>query len=133
MIKSLTLISLVFLTTVSFSQETKKVEAKPTQVAPRSTEKQRTSTVKQSQKNSQAITISKKAGEPQRVHDEAYYNEEISKIDNHLDAINQKIEFINNDPTEKAKAIEGGWFEDMDNIKRRLNSKKKIYQEKLSK
>ena len=48
-------------------------------------------------KQSKAITISKKAGEPQRVHDVAYYNEEIAKVDAHITAIDAKIGHVNAD------------------------------------
>ena len=133
MLKSLMLIACVLVCTASYSQELKKVEVKQVQKKTVSPASNRVSTSSVGKKGSQTTTISKKAGQAQVTHDEAYYHSEIIKINEHLDAINKKIEFVNNDPIEKSKATESGWFEDMGNIKRRLNSKKKIYEEKLSK
>lgn len=73
---------------------------------------------------SKAVTISKKAGEPQRVHDETYYNEEIAKVDAHVAAIDTKIAHVNADPTEKALAEQNGWFQQMDQIKQELNQRR---------
>ena len=81
---------------------------------------------------SKSVTISKRAGEPQRVHNEAYYLEEIAKIDNNLAAIDQKIALVNADPAEKQLAIANGWFQDMANIKTDLQLKKTNLQEKLA-
>lgn len=75
-------------------------------------------------KQSKAVTISKKAGEPQRVHNVAYYNEEIAKVDAHIEAIDAKITHVNADPTEKAKAEQDGWFQQMDQIKQELNQRR---------
>jgi len=75
-------------------------------------------------KQSKAITISKKAGEPQRVHDVAYYNEEIAKVDAHITAIDAKIGHVNADPAEKALAEQNGWFQEMDQIKQELNQRR---------
>ena len=82
---------------------------------------------------SKTTTISKRAGEPQRVHDQAYYQEEIAKIDNHKTAIDQKIAHVNSNPQEKLKAESNGWFQHMEDIKTDLLAKKKILQEKLAK
>ena len=81
---------------------------------------------------SKSVTISKRAGQPQRVHNEAYYLEEIAKIDNNLAAIDQKIALVNADPNEKQLALTNGWFQDMENIKNDLKLKKTSLQEKLA-
>ena len=81
-----------------------------------------TTTTTANQSNS--VTISKKPGEPQRVHDVAYYDEEIAKIDAHIAAIDVKIATVNSDPTEQALAQQNGWFQNMNNIKAELNQKK---------
>ncbi len=74
--------------------------------------------------NGSAVTISKRPGEAQRTHDLAYYNEEIAKIDAHVNAIDAKIALVNADPTQKAEAQANGWFEDMDRIKSELAVKR---------
>ena len=80
----------------------------------------------------QPVTISKKAGEAQQVHDDAYYQKEIAKIDSHLNAINTKIAYVNNNPTEKSNAIASGWFDDMELYKTKLNTQKQLLQSKLT-
>lgn len=77
-------------------------------------------------------TISKRAGEAQVTHDNAYYLNEIAKIENQIDAINQKIALISNDPIESASATESGWFDDMETIKTDLESKKADLQNQLN-
>jgi hypothetical protein len=84
-------------------------------------------------RKSNSVTISKRAGETQRVHDAAYYVQEIAVIDNNLSAIDQKIAFVNGNPQEKLNAQSNGWFEQMEDIKTQLNTKKTDLQEKLAK
>ena len=71
-------------------------------------------------RQSTTTTISKRPGEPQRTHDEAYYNEEISKIDVHVQSINTKIDYMNADAQRKADAEANGWFAQMEEIKQNL-------------
>ena len=54
-------------------------------------------------------------------------------IDNNLSTIDQKIAFVNGNPQEKLKAQLNGWFQQMDEIKTQLNTKKIDLQEKLAK
>ena len=84
-------------------------------------------------RKSNSVTISKRAGEPQRVHDAAYYTQEIAVIDNNLSAIDQKIAFVNGNPQEKLNAESNGWFQQMEDIKTQLNKKKTDLQEKFAK
>ncbi len=79
-----------------------------------------------------STTISIRAGESQVTHDNAYFLNEIAKIDNQISAINQKIAIINNDPIEAEKATNQGWFEDMDRIKAELEAKKATIQNQLN-
>ncbi len=123
-------IILMMSTNLLFSQEQPNIQDKIVPVALKSQSKSRTTLVKTTQNKS--ITISKKAGEPQRVHDAAFYQEEITKIDAQLLAINTKIQLIQNDPTENDLAIQNGWYTDMGNIKDRLSAQKAIYQQKLN-
>lgn len=71
-------------------------------------------------RKSSTVTISKRPGEEQRTHDAAYFNEEIAKIDLHLNAIDTKIESVNADPVQKSEAEANGWFDDMNRIKSEL-------------
>ena len=89
-------------------------------------------TVRRTEKSSKEFTISKKAGEDQVLHDNAYYTSQIVKINQNLSAINQKIQLIKNDEDQNAEAISSGWIDDMENIKTRLLSKKAAYQKKLN-
>lgn len=84
-------------------------------------------------RKSNSVTISKRAGEPQRVHDAAYYVQEIAVIDNNLSAIDQKIAFVNGNPQEKLNAESNGWFQQMEDIKTQLNAKKTDLKENLAK
>lgn len=84
------------------------------------------------QKNT-TVTISKRAGEDQQLHDDAYYLKEIEKINNHLAAIQIKTDYVNADPAEKAIAESEGWFVDMENVKNQLLQKKAALEIKLNK
>lgn len=70
------------------------------------------------------VSISKRRNEPQVVHNKAYFENEIVRIDNHILAINAKIETLNNDPELKSKALDAGWFDDMEQIKNELEVQK---------
>jgi len=77
-------------------------------------------------------TISVRAGESQVTHNNAYYQNEISKIDTQLEAINTKVEFVQGNSEEKAIALQSGWFDDMENIKIQLENKKQELQSLLN-
>lgn len=79
-----------------------------------------------------STTISIRAGESQVTHDEAYFLNEITKIDNQISAINQKITIVNNDPVEAEIATNSGWFVDMERIKSELETTKSDIQNKLN-
>lgn len=74
------------------------------------------------------VSITKKKGQPQVVHNKAYYEGELLRIDNHINAINAKIAAVNLDEVEKTKANESGWFEDMERIIGELNAQKEAAQ-----
>ena len=77
------------------------------------------------------LTISKKAGEEQVVHDEQYLIKEIARVDNHIKAIDFKVENISSDPTKKSKAEQDGWFKQMNDIKVSLQTRKGKLEEEL--
>ena len=97
----------------------------------RSVEKSRTSTAKGSD-SKQSTTISVRPGEVQVVHDNAYYLAEIDKIDHQIEMIDQKIDFVNSSPEEKAKATESAWFDQMEAIKSDLREKRRALKDKLN-
>lgn len=66
------------------------------------------------------ITISKKAGEAQVLHDEHYFLTEIKRIQSHISAIDHKVSVVSNDPVEKERAEKDGWFDQMNSIKKDL-------------
>tara|TARA_R110002072_G_scaffold67521_3_gene165579 strand:- start:4106 stop:4504 length:399 start_codon:yes stop_codon:yes gene_type:complete len=127
-----TIILFLAISSFSFSQEKKELKIDKTQTSPVSKSKEGISVTKENS-SSKPQTISKRAGQPQRVHDNSYYKEEVKKIEANILAIDKKMASVNANPSEKIKATESGWFEDMDNIKRRLNAKKKIYLGKITK
>lgn len=65
------------------------------------------------------------------VVDTAYYLRKISNIQNHIDAINTKIQYVNSDLEEKALAEKIGWFIEMDQIKKQLLIQKMELEEKI--
>jgi hypothetical protein len=77
------------------------------------------------------LTISKKMGEEQVVHDEEYLKKEISRINNHIKAIDFKVENVSSDETKKAKAESDGWFDQMKNTKVSLEQKRIKLEEEL--
>lgn len=77
------------------------------------------------------LTISKKMGEEQVVHDEEYLKKEISRINNHIIAIDFKVENVSSDETKKAKAESDGWFDQMKNTKVSLEQKRMKLEEEL--
>jgi len=88
--------------------------------------------VKVEQSKNKSTTISIRPGESQVTHDEAYFLNEITKIDNQISAIDQKIASVSNDPVEVANATNSGWFDDMERIKSELKAKKADIQNKLN-
>jgi|SRR5690554_6459990 len=54
----------------------------------------------------------------------AYYENKLVELDNHLIAIDQKIEYVNSNEEEKNKATQNGWFVDMENTKQRLQNER---------
>jgi len=125
------IVILLVITNSLFAQESKKIDSKIVPINIEGKEKSRTINTVPSVQN-KSVTISKKAGEPQRVHDANYYQEEIAKIDAQILAINTKIQLIQNDPVENKLATQNGWYTDMENIKDKLNAQKIIYQQKLN-
>ena len=85
-------------------------------------------TLENSTTSNKPTTISIRAGESQVTHDSVYYLNEIAKINLQIQAIDQKINAISNDPSENSLASQSGWFDQMESIKQDLNAKKALMQ-----
>lgn len=79
------------------------------------------------------VSITKKKGQSQVVHNKAFFESELVRIDNHINAINTKIAYVNQNEEERLKAIESGWFEDMERIIGELNAQKEEAQIAINK
>lgn len=128
-------LAVIFLmsTNLVLSQEKEKptIESKIVKIPLEGKEKSRTTVTLPAVQN-KSVTISKKAGEAQRVHDASYYQEEIAKIDNQISSINTKIQLVQNDPQENTLAEHNNWYAQMDEIKNQLLAKKNLYLVKLN-
>lgn len=60
----------------------------------------------------------------QRTHDKTYYQEKLVELDELVQAINVKVDYVNSNPEERAKATENGWFQDMEVTKERLRNER---------
>jgi len=124
--KTILFLTVSFCTTYAFGQEQKEVQSPTQKVEPIT--KKPTAQAKEANYNevrrNKAVTISKKAGEPQQVHNKAYYDAEIAKIDARIAAIDTKIAHVNATPSEKAYAEQNGWFTQMEEAKTELNQRR---------
>lgn len=77
------------------------------------------------------LTISKKAGHEQVVHDGAYLLQELQRIEYNIYAIDDKIKNVSNDPEKKDWAEKNGWFEQMNNQKAILIQRKKAIDKEI--
>lgn len=62
-------------------------------------------------------TISVRKGQPQQVHDKAYYEQRIREIDELLEAIEAKSAYIKSHENESRIAAQNGWFDNMERVK----------------
>lgn len=60
----------------------------------------------------------------QRQHDKAYYQEKLAELDELVQAIDVKVDYVNSNPEERTKATENGWFRDMETTKERLRNER---------
>jgi hypothetical protein len=78
------------------------------------------------------VSISKKQNEPQIIHNRAELENEIVRINLHIESINSKIDFVNADLDEQSIATVSGWFDDMERIKNELENRKAEIQSTLN-
>jgi uncharacterized membrane protein len=60
----------------------------------------------------------------QHLHDKAYFQEQLNSVDYMLQAIDDKINYVNSNPEEKTIATQNGWFQQMQDNKIELQSKR---------
>lgn len=78
-------------------------------------------------------TISIKKGEQQKVHDKAYYESKIKEIDELLEAIEVKTEYVRSNETENKIALENGWYENMEQVKKEAREQRFEYESIIKK
>lgn len=120
LVLTLTLSTFTFLL---FSQEKSPVK---NEVKIKSISKDQKSPVieKDLRKEQKSKTYSIKAGEQQVLHDKNYYQQRVKTINNQIEAIEIKMEHIQSNPSEKEKAIQSGWFDEMKNTIQLLKEEK---------
>lgn len=64
-------------------------------------------------------------------HDKAYFEQRIVEIDELMQAIEMKEEYVRSNPAEHAIAVKNGWYDDMTRTKERLKEDKKALQKKI--
>lgn len=134
----LTIVFLVLYSSYTFSQKNVRKNVIPTTELTKNQNQLSDSTASKNSSTSVVkepvrypLTISKKMGEEQVVHDEEYLKKEISRINNHIIAIDFKVENVSSDETKKAKAESDGWFDQMKNTKVSLEQKRMKLEEEL--
>lgn len=83
------------------------------------------------QKETYPQTISVQQGNPQVVHDAAYYQAEITRMEDQIKAIDQKIIQVQSDPVSDAEAKKNGWYEQMSQTKEQLSKHCETYKAQL--
>lgn len=58
-------------------------------------------------------------------------NKQIQQIESHLNSIQIKWDYVQNDPSENQLATDNGWFDDMTAIKNSLTTKKQVLTDSL--
>lgn len=129
--KIILLLSILFFSFVILSQEESAKQIKTISQSKSVSSQNETISVSQISQ-SKSVTISKKAGQSQRVHDANYYMEEIARVDSHIAAIDTKINTVNSDLQLKSEAEASNWFQQMADIKAELLLEKQELQSKLA-
>lgn len=78
-------------------------------------------------------TISVRKGQPQQVYDKAYYERKIKEIDELLHAIDVKITYVKSDASENKIALENGWYENMERVKKDAQEQRLEYETTVKK
>lgn len=78
-------------------------------------------------------TISVRRGQPQQVHDRAYYELKVKEIDELLESIEVKISHVKSDEEEHKIATQNGWYTNMERIKEESRKQRLEYEEVIKK
>jgi hypothetical protein len=78
-------------------------------------------------------TISIKKGEQQKVHDKAYYELKIKEIDELLEAIEVKTDYVRSNESENKIALENGWYDNMQQVKEEARIQRLEYESIIKK
>jgi hypothetical protein len=83
------------------------------------------------QKETYPQTISVQQGTEQVVHDAAFYQAEITRLEEQMKAIDQKIIQVQSDPVSDVEAKKNGWYEQMILTKQQLSNQCETYKAQL--
>ena len=119
----LTLLALTLQSHAVFAQQVKRVSTSK-QIPTVRREIQRSEVT---QKESYPQTISVQQGNPQVVHDAAFYQSEISRMEDQIKAIDQKVILVQSDPDADAEAKKNGWYDQMNLTKDQLSNQCETY------
>ena len=123
----LTLLLVAFYSEPLFAQQIKRVPASK-QIPTVRKEIERSEVT---QKETYPQTISVQQGSPQVVHDAAFYQAEIKRMEDQMKAIDQKIVQVQSDPVTDAEAKKNGWYEQMILTKQQLSDQCEMYKAHL--
>jgi hypothetical protein len=124
---ALTLLVVGFLSTPLLAQQIKRVPSTK-QVPTVRKEIERTEVT---QKEAYPQTISVQQGNTQVVHDSAFYQAEITRLEDQIKAIDQKISQVQSDPVADAEAKKNGWYNQMNQTKQQLFNQCQTYKAQL--
>jgi hypothetical protein len=79
----------------------------------------------------QTISVSK--GQPQQVHDKAYYEQKIKEIDELLEAIEVKTLYVKSNEEEHKIATQNGWYSKMEQVKEESRKQRYEYEAVIKK
>lgn len=78
------------------------------------------------------VTYSVGRNKVQREHNKEYYEEQLQNLNNQIEAIEYKIEYIKSDQSMREKAEENGWFQQMEEAKQQAKLQILELQEKIN-
>lgn len=86
--------------------------------------------VEQQQGTTEGLTYSVDQFGNEHVHDKAYYEARLAELNDFVQGVQTKIDYVKNNPEEDAIAKSNGWYLDMENV---LNTSKEQKLEYLKK
>ncbi|HNS42781.1 MAG TPA: hypothetical protein PKN22_08485 [Taishania sp.] len=112
---------------------TDKKDIKATQQPQTKTTSNSTTTENSSNSNSQSYPISYTvdAAGNQETMDKAFYERQLEGVNDLIEAIDYKVEYVKSNPEENAKALNSGWYEQMKRSRINAENRKLEIQEKI--